>query len=67
MEAPRRIDRKSVDADGRPKQAACLVCRRSKTKCEPEPGSARCRKCAQLESECVRPVFHLGRQKGIKK
>ncbi|KAG6020310.1 hypothetical protein E4U41_002889 [Claviceps citrina] len=51
----------------RPKQAACLVCRRSKTKCDWTSPDHRCKRCTQLGQECVRPDFHAGRQKGIKK
>ncbi|PHH60597.1 hypothetical protein CDD81_1424 [Ophiocordyceps australis] len=54
------------DASPRPKQAACLVCRRSKVKCEWTPPDRPCKRCVQLGSECVRPSFHAGRQKGIK-
>ncbi|KAK5995915.1 Satratoxin biosynthesis SC1 cluster transcription factor SAT9 [Cladobotryum mycophilum] len=50
----------------RQKQAACLVCRRSKIKCDWLPYEARCRRCIHLDCECVRPEFHPGRQKGIK-
>ncbi|SPO04784.1 uncharacterized protein DNG_07469 [Cephalotrichum gorgonifer] len=49
-----------------PKQAACLVCRRSKIKCEWSPGQNECKRCAQLDAECIRPTFQAGRQKGIK-
>ena len=49
--------------------AACLVCRRSKIKCE--KGRAlnddRCHRCLQLGVQCVRPDFHVGRRKGVKK
>ncbi|XWW96401.1 hypothetical protein V2A60_004375 [Cordyceps javanica] len=48
------------------KQAACLVCRRGKIKCEYLPDQGRCRRCLQLDSECVRPDYHAGRQRGIK-
>jgi hypothetical protein len=51
----------------RPKQAACLVCRRSKIKCDWMPYEAKCRRCIHLNCECIRPEFHPGRQKGIKK
>ncbi|KAH6615734.1 hypothetical protein B0J18DRAFT_446597 [Chaetomium sp. MPI-SDFR-AT-0129] len=48
--------------------AACLVCRRSKIKCE--KGRAqdddRCHRCLQLGVQCVRPDFHVGRRKGVK-
>ncbi|KAJ4262957.1 hypothetical protein NW762_006570 [Fusarium torreyae] len=55
------------DADSpRPRQAACLVCRRSKIKCDWKPHQSRCRRCIQLDCECVRPEYHPGRQKGIK-
>ncbi|KAK1713876.1 hypothetical protein BDP67DRAFT_36631 [Colletotrichum lupini] len=50
----------------RPKQAACLVCRRSKIKCDYSPHENKCKRCIQLDSECIRPTFHAGRQKGIK-
>ncbi|KAG5758438.1 hypothetical protein H9Q72_013431 [Fusarium xylarioides] len=50
----------------RPRQAACLVCRRSKIKCDWKPHQERCRRCIQLGCECVRPAYHPGRQKGIK-
>ncbi|KAH8707335.1 hypothetical protein HC256_010610 [Beauveria bassiana] len=48
------------------KQAACLVCRRGKIKCEYLPDQGRCRRCLQMNSECVRPDYHAGRQRGIK-
>lgn len=51
----------------RAKQAACLVCRKSKIKCEWSPDQNECKRCIQLEVECIRPTFHAGRQKGIKK
>lgn len=51
----------------RPKQAACLVCRKSKIKCEWSDDKNKCKRCIQLDSECIRPLFHAGRQKGIKK
>ncbi|KFG81955.1 hypothetical protein MANI_026371 [Metarhizium anisopliae] len=50
----------------KPKQAACLVCRRSKIKCDGAAPSGRCKRCVQLGTECIRPDFHAGRQKGIK-
>ena len=49
------------------KVAACLVCRRSKVKCERGPVGDRCRRCIQLSTECERPAFHVGRRKGVKK
>lgn len=49
------------------KQAACLVCRRGKIKCEYLADQGRCRRCLQLDKECVRPDYHAGRQRGIKK
>ncbi|OAR01888.1 hypothetical protein LLEC1_05965 [Akanthomyces lecanii] len=48
------------------KQAACLVCRRGKIKCEYLADQGRCRRCLQLDKECVRPDYHAGRQRGIK-
>ncbi|PNH71686.1 hypothetical protein VD0001_g5854 [Verticillium dahliae] len=50
----------------RPKQAACLVCRKSKIKCDWSKDQAKCKRCVQLNAECIRPTFHAGRQKGIK-
>ncbi|CAM1502623.1 Fc.00g073990.m01.CDS01 [Cosmosporella sp. VM-42] len=55
-----------MDDSPRPRQAACLVCRRSKIKCDWKPHQSRCRRCVQLDCECVRPAYHPGRQKGIK-
>lgn len=49
------------------KVAACLVCRRSKVKCERGPTGDRCRRCIQLGATCERPAFHVGRRKGVKK
>ncbi|KAK0721345.1 hypothetical protein B0T21DRAFT_294925 [Apiosordaria backusii] len=48
--------------------AACLVCRRSKIKCEKGriPNDDRCQRCLQLGVQCVRPDFHVGRRKGVK-
>ncbi|KAL2268452.1 hypothetical protein VTJ83DRAFT_3298 [Remersonia thermophila] len=48
--------------------AACLVCRRSKIKCEKgrSPDDDRCHRCLQLGVECIRPDFHVGRRKGVK-
>ncbi|KAH7141434.1 hypothetical protein B0J13DRAFT_556837 [Dactylonectria estremocensis] len=55
-----------MDDSPRPRQAACLVCRRSKIKCDWRPNQERCRRCIQLDCDCVRPAYHPGRQKGIK-
>ncbi|KAM0327449.1 hypothetical protein ACHAQA_005737 [Verticillium albo-atrum] len=55
-----------MDDAQRPKQAACLVCRKSKIKCDWSKDQAKCKRCVQLNVECVRPTFHAGRQKGIK-
>ncbi|PKS06111.1 hypothetical protein jhhlp_007945 [Lomentospora prolificans] len=49
-----------------PKQAACLVCRKSKIKCEWTENQNECKRCLQLGAECVRPTFTVGRQKGSK-
>lgn len=56
-----------MDDSQRPKQAACLVCRKSKIKCDFSSDQVKCKRCTQLDVECVRPTFHAGRQKGIKK
>ena len=64
-----RLTRRTTMADVQhgTKQAACVVCRKSKIKCEWSADQNECRRCAQLDVECVRPTFHAGRQKGIKK
>ncbi|TPX12679.1 uncharacterized protein E0L32_000856 [Thyridium curvatum] len=49
-----------------PRQAACLVCRRSKIRCDWLPNHNKCKRCIQLDADCVRPAFHVGRRKGIK-
>ncbi|KAK3385154.1 hypothetical protein B0H63DRAFT_179889 [Podospora didyma] len=48
--------------------AACLVCRRSKIKCQKGrvQNDDRCQRCLQLGVQCVRPDFHVGRRKGVK-
>ncbi|KEY64187.1 hypothetical protein S7711_03477, partial [Stachybotrys chartarum IBT 7711] len=48
------------------RQAACLACRRSKIKCNWDPDDERCKRCARLDTECMRLVYQPGRQKGIK-
>ncbi|XHG06346.1 hypothetical protein AWENTII_009551 [Aspergillus wentii] len=48
------------------KQAACLNCRRSKIRCNRNPGDPCCEKCKQANSECIIPSHHVGRQKGVK-
>ncbi|KAK3346655.1 hypothetical protein B0T25DRAFT_283094 [Lasiosphaeria hispida] len=55
------------DANSR-RAAACLVCRRSKIKCEKgrAQNDDRCQRCLQLGVQCVRPDFHVGRRKGVK-
>ncbi|KAK3985254.1 hypothetical protein QBC44DRAFT_161962 [Cladorrhinum sp. PSN332] len=65
---------KAENARGSPKDsnsrraAACLVCRRSKIKCEKGrvQNDDRCQRCLQLGVQCVRPDFHVGRRKGVK-
>ena len=62
-------DSPTKDSNSR-RAAACLVCRRSKIKCEKMRGSNsddRCQRCFQLNVQCVRPDFHVGRRKGVKK
>lgn len=49
------------------KQAACLTCRRTKTRCLRNTGDTRCKKCQLAGIECVIPEFHVGRHKGVKK
>jgi hypothetical protein len=64
-------DRAASGDQNNRKAAACLVCRRSKIKCErgknDDPDDDRCQRCLQLGAECVRPAFHVGRRKGVKK
>ncbi|KPM35506.1 hypothetical protein AK830_g11071 [Neonectria ditissima] len=40
-----------MDGSPRPRQAACLVCRRSKIKCDWRPNQERCRRCIQLDCD----------------
>lgn len=49
------------------KHAACLNCRRSKTRCLRDDGDLKCKKCSQTQAECVVPEYRVGRKKGIKK
>jgi hypothetical protein len=55
------------DSAGVVKQAACLNCRRSKTRCLRDAGDLRCKKCTQTGAECIIPDYRVGRKKGIKK
>ena len=50
----------------RSKQAACISCRKSKTKCRRDEGELRCEKCRQIGADCVVPDYHVGRRKGVK-
>lgn len=54
------------DAHITPKQAACLSCRKSKTRCLRD-GKGKCRKCDQTGAECLVPEYRVGRLKGVKK
>ncbi|KAI9746353.1 MAG: hypothetical protein M1818_000065 [Claussenomyces sp. TS43310] len=54
------------DSASKLKQAACLNCRRSKTRCLRTAGESICKRCQQTAAECVIPAYHIGRQKGIK-
>ncbi|EDO04608.1 hypothetical protein SS1G_07091 [Sclerotinia sclerotiorum 1980 UF-70] len=49
-----------------PRQAACLNCRRSKTRCIRGPADVNCQRCRQNDMECLVPDFHVGRRKGVK-
>jgi Fungal Zn(2)-Cys(6) binuclear cluster domain len=57
----------ATDKGESPKQAACLNCRRSKTRCLRDSGDLKCKKCAQTRAECIVPEYRVGRKKGIKK
>ena len=58
----------ATDKGENAKQAACLNCRRSKTRCLRDEGDLKCRKCAQSQAaECIVPEYRVGRKKGIKK
>lgn len=48
------------------KQAACLECRRSKTKCNRSANADACKKCASAGIDCIVPEYHVGRYKGVK-
>ncbi|KAM7190090.1 hypothetical protein V8F33_009677 [Rhypophila sp. PSN 637] len=63
-----RESRESLKDQNSRRAAACLVCRRSKIKCEKGRVSNddRCQRCLQLGVQCVRPDFHVGRRKGVK-
>ncbi|KAH7363769.1 hypothetical protein BKA65DRAFT_121581 [Rhexocercosporidium sp. MPI-PUGE-AT-0058] len=55
------------DGSGSQKQAACLNCRKSKTRCLRNAAEdIRCKKCAQAGAECIVPDYRVGRKKGIK-
>ncbi|KAK3313065.1 hypothetical protein B0H66DRAFT_569455 [Apodospora peruviana] len=60
--------RESLKDHNSRRAAACLVCRRSKIKCEKgrAQNDDRCQRCLQLGVQCVRPDFHVGRRKGVK-
>ncbi|KAG9244106.1 hypothetical protein BJ878DRAFT_85362 [Calycina marina] len=49
-----------------PKQAACLNCRTSKTRCSKDVGDLVCNRCRQTQLECVIPDYRIGRKKGVK-
>ncbi|XMA14581.1 hypothetical protein WAI453_007372 [Rhynchosporium graminicola] len=52
---------------GSQKQAACLNCRKSKTRCLRNVAEdLRCKKCVQAGAECIVPDYRVGRKKGIK-
>jgi hypothetical protein len=55
------------DSNNAQKQAACLNCRRSKTRCLRNQGDHRCKKCSLTQAECIVPDYRVGRKKGIKK
>ncbi|KAH8588827.1 hypothetical protein B0O99DRAFT_655767 [Bisporella sp. PMI_857] len=48
------------------KQAACLNCRKSKTRCLRDPTDVICKRCVRLQEHCVIPDYRIGRKKGIK-
>ena len=57
----------ATDKGENQKQAACLRCRQSKTRCLRDAGDVKCKKCAQTQAECIVPEYRVGRKKGIKK
>ncbi|KAG9235079.1 hypothetical protein BJ875DRAFT_282466 [Amylocarpus encephaloides] len=63
---PSSTTAEKADTTGPTKQAACLNCRRSKTRCFRDEGVSNCRKCAQSNTECIVPEYRVGRKKGIK-
>lgn len=68
--APSEGTRESIKDSNSRRAAACLVCRRSKIRCEKGQGQHndddRCQRCLQLGVQCIRPEFHVGRRKGVK-
>ncbi|EAA30443.2 hypothetical protein GE21DRAFT_10549 [Neurospora crassa] len=68
--APSEDTRESRKDSNSRRAAACLVCRRSKIRCEKGKSrhndDDRCQRCLQLGVQCVRPEFHVGRRKGVK-
>jgi hypothetical protein len=67
MEVQSPSSSNATDKGENQKQAACLNCRRSKTRCLRDAGHLKCKKCAQTQAECIVPEYRVGRKKGIKK
>ncbi|KAE9381066.1 hypothetical protein N431DRAFT_490528 [Stipitochalara longipes BDJ] len=66
MEVQSPSSSNATDKGENQKQAACLNCRRSKTRCLRDAGDIKCKKCAQTQAECIVPEYRVGRKKGIK-
>ncbi|KAK0124703.1 hypothetical protein ONS95_009646 [Cadophora gregata] len=67
LRSPSSSNTAEKDGPGSQKQAACLNCRKSKTRCLRNAAEdIRCKKCAQTGAECIVPDYRVGRKKGIK-
>lgn len=67
LRSPSSSNTAEKDGSGSQKQAACLNCRKSKTRCLRNVSEdVRCKKCAQTGAECIVPDYRVGRKKGIK-
>jgi len=68
LRSPSSSNTAEKDGSASQKQAACLNCRKSKTRCLRNVAEdIRCKKCAQTGAECIVPDYRVGRKKGIKK
>ena len=67
LRSPSSSNTAEKDGSASQKQAACLNCRKSKTRCLRNVAEdIRCKKCAQTGADCIVPDYRVGRKKGIK-